>query len=131
MLPSQDTPQYRHFFSKLKKSILQFLGNTVERNAFTYEEGHVKTTYRVFTVEFTFLSNGMTSKQLCRRLRSTDQCLLSVPKTRTKTCGSRSFKQVTPVLWNALPLDIKTRGCVFDFKRAKKTHLFESHYGPS
>ena len=76
-----------------------------------------------------YVCNLLSRHQPGRRLRSTDQCLLSVPRTRTKTYGSRSFKQVAPVLWNALPLDIKTIDSVFNFKRAIKQHLFVSHYG--
>ena len=35
--------------------------------------------------------------------------LLAVPKTKTKLYGDRSFAAWAPRLWNALPIDIKTK----------------------
>ena len=69
-----------------------------------------------------YMHNLLSRHQPGRRLRSTDQCLLSVPRPRTKTYSSRSFKQMAPVLWNALPLGIKICGSVFAFKRAIKSY---------
>ena len=39
-----------------------------------------------------------------RALRSQDQHLLQVPRTRTQYYGSRTFSAVVPTLWNSLPL---------------------------
>ena len=38
-----------------------------------------------------------------RNLRSSDQLLLEVPKTRLKIYGDRSFTKAAPTLWNSLP----------------------------
>jgi len=43
-----------------------------------------------------------------RSLRSSDQGLLVVPRTRLKTKGDRAFEIVAPTLWNALPLDSRS-----------------------
>ena len=40
-------------------------------------------------------------------LRSTDQKLLAVPKSRLKTYGDRAFSVAAPKLWNELPLDLR------------------------
>ncbi len=42
-----------------------------------------------------------------RYLRSSDQLLLSVPRSRCKTKGDRAFSVVAPKLWNSLPLNIR------------------------
>lgn len=58
------------------------------------------------------------------RLRSLDQNLLMVPRTRFKTCGVRSFQAVAPRLWNDLPLSVRSLESVDAFKSKLKTHLF-------
>ena len=63
-----------------------------------------------------------------RKLRSTDQCLLSSQRTRTKRHGNRSFKQVAPGLWNALPLAVKQASSINVYKKSVKTLLFKSYY---
>ena len=59
-----------------------------------------------------------------RALRSQDQHLLQVPRTRTQYYGSRAFSAVAPALWNTLPLHIKTAPTTDSFKNALKQHLF-------
>ena len=59
-----------------------------------------------------------------RRLRSLDQGLLMVPRTRFRTRGDRSFQAVAPKLWNDLPLSIRSLDSVDAFKSELKTHLF-------
>uniref|UniRef100_A0A3P9KR35 Reverse transcriptase domain-containing protein n=1 Tax=Oryzias latipes TaxID=8090 RepID=A0A3P9KR35_ORYLA len=43
-----------------------------------------------------------------RALRSADQNLLMVPRTRFRTRGDRSFQAVAPKLWNELPLSLRS-----------------------
>ena len=64
-----------------------------------------------------------------RGLRSSsDPLLLSIPATRLKTYGDRSFSHAAPMEWNKLPLDIRTCTTVASFKTALKTFLFKSYY---
>ena len=42
-----------------------------------------------------------------RSLRSADQLLLTVPKTRLKLRGDRAFAAAAPKLWNDLPLNVR------------------------
>ena len=49
-------------------------------------------------------SNNYTPHRL---LRSSSLNLLSIPKTKTVTCGDRSFSVIAPKLWNDLPIIIK------------------------
>ena len=59
-----------------------------------------------------------------RSLRSSDQHLLKVPKTRLKTFGDRSFSKAAPTLWNSLPLPIRSAESLDSFKKQLKTYLF-------
>ena len=61
-----------------------------------------------------------------RTLRSQNQLLLQVPSARTQYYGSRSFAFTAPTLWNALPLDVRTKPTLDSFKAALKHHLFIS-----
>ena len=63
-----------------------------------------------------------------RVLRSADQFLLCIPKTKTKGFGNRSFNQVGPVLWNALPLKIRLSESLNIFKKLLKTYLFVQYF---
>jgi hypothetical protein len=60
-----------------------------------------------------------------RTLRSSDQLLLQIPKTRLKSYGDRSFTKAAPTLWNSLPLHIRTLTSLDSFKSNLKTFLFE------
>ena len=64
-----------------------------------------------------------------RSLRSINQNLLSMPRTRLKTCGDRAFAAMAPRLWNALPTSIRFAENVESFKGQVKTHLFRLAYG--
>ena len=63
-----------------------------------------------------------------RNLRSTNQGLLSVPKSASATYGDRAFSVAAPRLWNQLPLHIKNSESVNQFKSLLKTHLFENSF---
>jgi len=51
------------------------------------------------------------------------QSLLFVPKVNRFTLGDRAFAHVAPVLWNSLPLTIRTSGSLAIFKKQLKTVL--------
>jgi hypothetical protein len=59
-----------------------------------------------------------------RALRSVDQNLLTVPRTRYRTRGDRSFQAVASRLWNDLPPSMRSLDSVDAFKCRLKTHLF-------
>lgn len=61
-----------------------------------------------------------------RALRSADQLLLEVPRSRLKTRGDRAFAVAVPKLWNCLPLHIRAAESVGSFKSLLKTHLFSA-----
>ena len=59
-----------------------------------------------------------------RALRSANQLLLVVPKTRLKTKGDRAFGVAAPRLWNSLPWHIHSAESIEVFKSYLKTHFF-------
>jgi hypothetical protein len=63
-----------------------------------------------------------------RSLRSSSECRLTVPRTRTKTYGDRTFEFAAADMWNKLPNDIRQSGTVNEFKSKLKTRLFRMHY---
>ena len=62
-----------------------------------------------------------------RSLRSNNQHLLQVPKYKLKSFGARSFSYNSAVLWNSLPLEVKTATSLDTFKSHLKTHLFKRY----
>ena len=54
---------------------------------------------------------------------------LTVPRTRTRRFGPRSFRVSGPVIWNSLPEDIRAPKLSLErFKSMLKTHLFRHAY---
>ena len=72
-----------------------------------------------------YLRDLIKHRSSSRTLRSSDKCLLNTPRWNLATYGRRSFASAAPVLWNALPLDIKTSPNVYIFKRRLKAHIFQ------
>jgi len=58
------------------------------------------------------------------RLRSSTSGDYIVPRTIRKL-GEKAFSVSGPLLWNALPRDIKSTQCTTTFKKLLKTHLFK------
>ena len=54
------------------------------------------------------LTEILTFRSCGRALRSSDQLLLEVPRSRCKQWEDRSFAVTAPGLWNKLPPDIRT-----------------------
>ena len=63
-----------------------------------------------------------------RELRSSSQDLLTLPKTKKKTIGQRSFSFAAAHEWNNLPFYLKTATTVEQFKLSLKTYLFKQSY---
>ena len=62
-----------------------------------------------------------------RNLRSSDNgVLLRVPHVRTY--GDRAFSSAAPVLWNSLPLEIRSSDSEFLFRKRLKTYLFRKYF---
>jgi hypothetical protein len=60
-----------------------------------------------------------------RSLRSQDQLLLLIPKTRLITAGDRAFRVAGPKLWNVLPNDVRSAKSLVTFKSKLKSYLFK------
>ena len=71
-----------------------------------------------------YLSDLIQPYTPARALRSVEQKLLMVPRTRLRTRGDRSFQAVAPKLWNDLPISLRSIESVDAFKRQLKTYLF-------
>uniref|UniRef100_A0A4W5Q8G8 Reverse transcriptase domain-containing protein n=1 Tax=Hucho hucho TaxID=62062 RepID=A0A4W5Q8G8_9TELE len=59
-----------------------------------------------------------------RSLRSADQLLFFVPRTRLINRGDRAFSVVAPRLWNDLPLHVRLAPSLHIFKSRLKTHFY-------
>jgi hypothetical protein len=70
-----------------------------------------------------YLSELLTTYQPTRSLRSEDKDLLSVPYSRTKTYGDRSFSVMAPRLWNRIPGVCKQSQTVRAFRLCTKAYL--------
>ncbi len=77
----------------------------------------------------TYLCELLTEYQPIRSLRSSNQDLLSTPKSRLKCRGDRAFCIAAPRRWDALPLSIRQTSSVNIFKSRLKTFLFSKAYG--
>ena len=75
-----------------------------------------------------YLSNLIEKYVPNRTLRSSKSNLLKVPKTRTKTLGSRAFTSAAPAVWNSLPDGVKNLENIDRFKTSLKTYLFNRAY---
>ena len=53
---------------------------------------------------------------------------LNVPFTKSAVISNRAFGVAGPVLWNALPRDIRAITTLTVFKSQLKTHLFTEYY---
>ena len=61
-----------------------------------------------------------------RTLRSSTQNLLEIPSYKMVTYGKRAFSVAVPLLWNNLPVELRSCNDVVSFKSGLKTHLFKS-----
>lgn len=72
-----------------------------------------------------YLSDMLIEHQPGWCLRSSNQRLLCIPKSRLICRGDRAFAVAGPRLWNALPLCIRSVSSLFVFKSRLKTYLFD------
>ena len=76
----------------------------------------------------TYISDLLVAHQSRYQSRSNDKHYLKVPKTKLATYGDRAFSYQAPMLWNALPCEIKCAPSLSVFKNKLKTHLFIQGY---
>ena len=97
---------------------------------------HFRILFKVLLIVYKTL-NGMAplyitellSYRTCSRmLRSTDQKLLVILKSKLITYGDRAFSVAAPKLWNELPLDLRSLDSINLFKKNLKTDLFKKAY---
>ncbi len=77
-----------------------------------------------------YISDLLIEHNVTRSLRSSNQRLLFIPKTRRKCRGDRAFATTAPRLWNDLPLFIRMASSVAIFKSKLKTYLFDKAFYP-
>lgn len=95
-------------------------------------------TYKVLLLTFKalhnlappYICNLLTSYTPPRLLRSSDQNLILIPRTRLSTVGGRSFSAQAPKLWNSLPQPLCDSTSLPFFKTHLKTFLFNEHFSP-
>ena len=75
----------------------------------------------------TYLSDLIQRYEPGRSLRSKDTNTLHVPRTK-HSWGDRAFSKTAPMLWNTLPLNIRTASSLVSFKSKLKTYLFNVVY---
>ena len=63
-----------------------------------------------------------------RDLRSSNNMKLTVPRTKQKTYGDRSFTKAAPLMWNALSPAMRKCKDLSEFKRLLKTKLFKDAF---
>ena len=88
--------------------------------------------YKILTLTFralqgeapSYITDLIQEKKQVRALRSQSALTLDVPRTRTARYGDRAFYSAAPVLWNALPVRIRSCDTLDSFKKTLKTHLF-------
>src|SRR6218665_3926753 len=83
--------------------------------------------HNLFLTTFTiYLCCPSLSARSTRHLRSAEQGLLHVPFARTSTMWSRAFSVVDPLVWNSLPLALRSLPRLFfqKFLQQLKTTLF-------
>uniref|UniRef100_A0A8C6UH90 Reverse transcriptase domain-containing protein n=1 Tax=Neogobius melanostomus TaxID=47308 RepID=A0A8C6UH90_9GOBI len=71
-----------------------------------------------------YLSELLVRHAPARALRSADQLLLEVPRSKRVTKGDRAFSVAAPKLWNDLPLHIRAAQTLDHFKSLLKTHFY-------
>uniref|UniRef100_A0A3B5PWL6 Reverse transcriptase domain-containing protein n=3 Tax=Xiphophorus maculatus TaxID=8083 RepID=A0A3B5PWL6_XIPMA len=71
-----------------------------------------------------YLRDLLNFQSVSRTLRSNNQLLLTVPRTRLKRKGDRAFSVAAPVLWNNLPFQIRSAHSLDHFKSLLKTHFY-------
>ncbi len=77
-----------------------------------------------------YISDLLIEHNITRSLRSSNQRLLFIPKTRRKCRGDHAFATAAPRLCDDLPFFIRMASSVAIFKSKLKTYLFDKAFYP-
>ena len=83
--------------------------------------------YRGIAPKYLTESGRFNSKH-SRNLHSNSKFLAQVPRSNNVQTSLSAFSIVGPKLWNGLPVTLKVKENIKDFKVALKTHLFKESY---
>ena len=75
-----------------------------------------------------YIRNLLCYEEKTRFTRPSEKSLLKIPKWKNKTYGRRSFSVAGPYEWNRLPLYLRQKDTLKDFKKDLKTYLFRKSY---
>ena len=75
-----------------------------------------------------YLSNAIVIKKANVNTRSSTTLSLTIPRSRGVMYSKRSFRIAAPMLWNALPKDLKHINVFETFKNHLKTFLFNKYF---
>ena len=87
--------------------------------------------FKTLTINSTaYLVTLLNSYKSARALRSANNNLLQIPRTKTvRPTGTRAFRCAAPQLWNSLPADITSLHSIDCFRQKLKTFLFRQANG--
>lgn len=85
-------------------------------------------TYKALNGKAPVYISDMLQRRSDKGTRNDNKLLLVDPRMKRVTFGGRSFTKAAPVLWNNLPMYIKTSDDVSSFKDKVKTFLFRKAY---
>lgn len=72
-----------------------------------------------------YIRDLLTPHSTPRCLRSADQGLLSVPRSKLKHRGDRAFSVIGPKLWNSIPPHVRSAPSIEIFKIRLKTYFYD------
>ena len=78
-----------------------------------------------------YIRDLLTPYSTSRSLRSADLGLLAVPRSKLKLRGDWAFAVAAPILWNSIPLSIRSAPSIDFFKSRLKTYFYSSAFGSS
>ena len=96
---------------------------------------HLRIKYKILLLTYKALNNIAPAyisdlihlKVSPRVLRSNEQMLLHVPRSKQKTYGDRAFSHTAPLTWNTIPLEVRQSPSLDSFKKNIKTLLFREY----
>ncbi len=75
-----------------------------------------------------YIKDMLIPYQSQRHLRSSQNMLLTVPRSRLRRSGDRAFSVAAPALWNVLPLSIKVLSSMDILKKELEDLSFLSNF---
>ena len=117
-----NTPRYEHISEVLRRLYWLPIPARIEYKV-------VLLTYKALNgLAPSYVSNMLHYKSAARSLRSSQEQLPAVPKSRLSSLEDRSFSYFAPKCWNTLPHDLRTSHSVETFESLLKNHIFNKYY---